>query len=71
MDSEYRLLTVRNRNLRDIKKLILVSCKNQKTTVYVDIVSVSEKTELSSALRLDGNTIDVASDGNQLKLFTF
>jgi len=34
-------------------------------------VSVFEKTELSSALRLDGNTIVSASDGNQLNLFTF
>jgi len=34
-------------------------------------VSVFEKTQVSSALRLDGDTIDSASDGNQLNLFTF
>jgi len=34
-------------------------------------VSVFEKTEVSSALQLDGNTIDNPSDANQLNLFTF
>jgi hypothetical protein len=34
-------------------------------------VSVFEKIEVSSALQLDGNTIDNPSDRNQLNLFTF
>ena len=41
------------------------------TLLQILSVSVFEKTELSSALRLDGNTIVSASDGNQLNLFTF
>jgi hypothetical protein len=34
-------------------------------------VSIFEKTEVSSALQLDGNTIENSSDGNQLNLFNF
>jgi IS4 transposase len=41
------------------------------TLLQILSVSVFEKTELPSALRLDGNTIDSASDANQLNLFTF
>ena len=41
------------------------------TLLQILSVSVFEKTEVSSALQLDGNTIDNPSDGNQLNLFTF
>ena len=41
------------------------------TLLQILSVSVFEKTEISSALQLDGNTIDNPSDGNQLNLFTF
>ena len=41
------------------------------TLLQILSVSVFEKTEVSSALQLDGNTINNPSDGNQLNLFTF
>ena len=41
------------------------------TLLQILSVSVFEKTEVSSALQLDDNTIDNPSDGNQLNLFTF
>jgi hypothetical protein len=41
------------------------------TLLQILSVSVFEKTEVSNALQLDGNTIDNPSDGNQLNLFNF
>jgi hypothetical protein len=41
------------------------------TLLQILSVSIFEKTELSSALQLDGNTIDKADASNQLNLFAF
>ena len=41
------------------------------TLLQILSVSIFEKTELSSALQLDGNTIDKADVSNQLNLFAF
>jgi IS4 transposase len=41
------------------------------TLLQILSVSIFEKTELSSALQLEGNTIDKADVSNQLNLFAF